>query len=229
MHELDPAYSGRIAEDPDQTVRDVMRWRRGERERLLAVRQSIDAAERAALDHRITDHLTDLLGDLRGTTVGLYVPIRGEPRLTRFARSIVAGGGRCALPVVVERNRPLIYRTWSPGQRLVPGIWNIPCPDESAETVVPEIMIAPVLGFDSRGFRLGNGGGYFDRTLAIRNDSPQVIGVGYERLRIATIYPQPHDIAMTLVLTEDGARHPAGSDEKVQQEDRNSHATETPR
>ena len=63
-------------------------------------------------------------------------------------------------------------------------------------------MIAPLLGFDRARYRLGNGRGYFDRTLAVLRDRPFVIGVGYASSELETIHPQPHDIAMNLILTE---------------------------
>jgi 5,10-methenyltetrahydrofolate synthetase len=87
--------------------------------------------------------------------------------------------------------------------KMTPGIWNIPTPAESA-IVVPDVVLAPVLGFDEACYRLGNGGGYFDRTLAVLQPRPLAIGIGYERLRIRTIYPQPHDVAMDVIVTEQG-------------------------
>jgi 5-formyltetrahydrofolate cyclo-ligase len=85
--------------------------------------------------------------------------------------------------------------------------WNIPIPAEE-EVLVPTVVIAPVVGFDVANYRLGNGGGYFDRTLAeliSKKQRPTVVGVGYECLQIATIYPQPHDIPMDVIITEKSA------------------------
>ena len=84
------------------------------------------------------------------------------------------------------------------------GIWNIPVPAEGA-LLIPTLVIAPLVGFDAANYRLGNGGGYFDRTLAeliANKQRPTVIGVGYECLQIATIRPQPHDIPMDVIVTE---------------------------
>ena len=80
-------------------------------------------------------------------------------------QTVLEGGGRCALPVVVEKKAPLVFRLWKPGGRLVPGVWNIPIPADGDE-VLPDVVIAPVVGFDSACYRLGYGGGFFDRTLA---------------------------------------------------------------
>jgi 5-formyltetrahydrofolate cyclo-ligase len=115
--------------------------------------------------------------------------------------SINARGGRTALPIVVEKGQPLIFRAYVPGDRLEKGVWNIPIPAEG-DPVLPDIVISPIVGIDPRNYRLGYGGGFFDRTLAAMPFKPLVIGVGYEHQRIATIYPQPHDIPMDRIVTE---------------------------
>ncbi|MFL5287931.1 MAG: 5-formyltetrahydrofolate cyclo-ligase [Rhodopila sp.] len=81
------------------------------------------------------------------------------------------------------------------------GVWDIQIPTRR-EVVMPDLMIAPLLGFDPTRYRQGNGGGYFDRTLAARVDRPFVIGVGYASGELETIHPQPHEIPMDLILTE---------------------------
>ena len=70
--------------------------------------------------------------------------------------------------------------------------------------MAPDLLIAPLVGFDGAGYRLGYGGGYYDRTLAARSPRPRVIGAGFTLSRLDTIHPQPHDIPMSLVVTEDG-------------------------
>lgn len=80
------------------------------------------------------------------------------------------------------------------------GLWKIPYPAEGAE-VLPSVVIAPLVGFDKNGFRLGYGGGFFDRTLAGFDARPLVIGVGYPGASIPTIFPQPHDIPMDWIVT----------------------------
>ena len=182
---------------------EVIRWRKSERERLMAQRLAIPAADRQEHATRIADHLDRSLPDLAGTIVSLYWPIRGEPDLRVWARSIELRGGRCALPVVVKKATPLVFREWQPGAPLVRGFWNIPIPADGAE-VRPDVTLAPVIGFDANGYRLGYGGGYFDRTLAALSPRPRVIAVGYGLAAIPTIHPLPHDIAMDAVVTENG-------------------------
>src|SRR5690606_41678729 len=70
--------------------------------------------------------------------------------------------------------------------------------------VVPQVVVAPVVGFDHDAYRLGYGGGFYDRTLAVANPRPRVIGVGYAAAELPSILPQPHDVPMDLVVTEIG-------------------------
>ncbi len=210
MHEIDPAYAGLpvLAADARQHA-DVMRWRKAERERLIARRLALDSGDRRAWSEKIAARLEDLIGEVAGVTVSAYWPFRGEPDLRALIERIVARGGRGALPVVVERGRPLIFRAWTPGDALERGVWNIPVPADGAE-VTPDVVIAPVVGFDTACYRLGYGGGFFDRTLAAMAARPRVFGVGYAQAAIPTIYPQPHDIPMDAVVTQDGVSRPGG-------------------
>lgn len=93
------------------------------------------------------------------------------------------------------------------------GVWNIPVP-AAPDPVTPDLVIVPLLGVDEAGYRLSNGGGYYDRTLAALAPRPRAIGVGHDFAALPTIFPQPWDIAMDLVLLGDGVRNspspPAG-------------------
>ena len=83
------------------------------------------------------------------------------------------------------------------------GVWNIPIPGRR-EVLNPDALIVPLVGFDPRRFRLGYGGGYYDRTIAAAARRPHCVGLGFEEARLASISPQPHDIAMDVIVT-DGA------------------------
>jgi 5-formyltetrahydrofolate cyclo-ligase len=196
MHELGPEFRAPLS---DWT--DVKRWRKAERERLIAARLAVSADARMAMSQRIAESLDAVIGDIAGRMVSLYWPFRGEPDLRPWMASVNERGGRTALPVVVEKGRPLIFRAYTPGDRLEKGVWNIPIPAEG-DPALPDVVISPIVGIDPGQYRLGYGGGFFDRTLAGMPFKPLVIGVGYELQRIATIYPQPHDIPMDRVVTE---------------------------
>jgi 5-formyltetrahydrofolate cyclo-ligase len=169
---------------------------------LIARRLAISNDERIDRTRRIGAHLDILLPDLAGISVGLYWPFRGEPDLRGWAEAIRARGATCVLPVVVEQNAPLIFRLWRTGEPLAWGVWNIPIPANSAE-LVPDVVIAPVVGFDPQGYRLGYGGAFYDRTLATLTKKPRAVGVGYSQAAIATIYPLRHDIPMDVIVTEE--------------------------
>lgn len=206
LHEMDPAWTG-LAPDGEGSERArIMLWRRRTRERLIAARRAMPAAQRALLTEGIVAGLDALLDDVAGRTVSAYWPFGGEPDLRPWLATVIARGGICALPVVVQRAAPLEFRAWGPGDRLERGVWNIPYPADGAP-VLPDIVIAPLVGFDPAGFRLGHGGGYFDRTLAALSSKPCVVGVGYAMAALATIHPLPHDVPMDAIVTEAGIAH----------------------
>jgi 5-formyltetrahydrofolate cyclo-ligase len=106
---------------------------------------------------------------------------------------------------VVAKGRPLVFREWRPGIQMTHGVWKIPIPAEGPE-VTPGVVIAPLVGHDPGCYRLGYGGGFFDRTLAAHPGKPLVIGVGDGSGAIASIFPQPHDIPMDVILTAAGVQ-----------------------
>jgi 5-formyltetrahydrofolate cyclo-ligase len=197
---MDPAHP-----DPDlETPEGVARWRKAQRERLLESRMGIPGPERREADRKIIARLEGEVGTIRGAVVSVYWPFRGEPDLRPFMDTVVAQGGQLALPVVVGRGRPLAFRAWRPGEPLEDGVWGIPIPPEEAKVLAPDVVITPVVGFDRACYRLGYGGGYYDRTLASLPKRPLVVGVGYALAALDTIHPQPHDVPLDLVITERG-------------------------
>jgi len=185
---------------------EVAAWRKSERARLIARREALTLEERRAADTHITELLVlgfPLLGSL---TIGFYWPFKGEVDPRVAVRRFRARGARGALPVVVEKGGPLQFREWAPGCATSPGVFGLPVPVQGA-VVVPDVVLAPPVGFGTRGYRLGYGGGYFDRTLASLSPRPLAIGLAREVSRIDTIYPQPHDVPMDFIVTENGIHH----------------------
>ena len=207
MHLVDPA-SGQIVADRDvQQRRDLKRWRTAERERLIALRLAIAADERRRFSQNIARELDRILGDVSSKTISIYLPFRGEPDLRSWIEGLAARGARAALPVVIAPRTPLDFRVWRRGEPLQPGVWNIPVP-VGGETVMPDVVIAPVVGYDAACYRLGHGGGFYDRTLAAMPRRPRILGVGYQRLALRTIYPQSYDVPMDMIVTEQGTSTP---------------------
>lgn len=129
--------------------------------------------------------------------LGFYWPIQGEydarPVVTRW----LAGGTsrRAALPVVIRRATPLVFRNWTPDTPMMPAGFgtSVPLPDEQ---VIPRTLLIPLVGFDLAGYRLGYGGGYYDRTVAALPQRPHTIGIGYSICRLASIEPQSFDLKL---------------------------------
>lgn len=179
-------------------------WRRTKRQELVARRQALRGRDRQRANDKILASLDDEGPPLAGERIGFYWPIKGEVDLRPLIRELLQSGAEAALPVVVARNSPVEFWRWTPQQKLCSrGLWNIPAPADR-NLVVPTVILAPLVGFDSQCYRLGNGGGYYDRTLAAMHPKPLIIGIGYEFTRLRSILPQPHDIAMDRIVTESG-------------------------
>ncbi|MEM5585755.1 5-formyltetrahydrofolate cyclo-ligase [Roseibium sp. AS2] len=129
--------------------------------------------------------------------------MRGEPDLRPLMAELCQRGKTVLLPIVAAREAPLIFRPWYPGCDMVRGLWNIPVP-ASGEPQAPDIVLAPVVGIDRDLYRLGNGGGYYDRTLAGLPARPFVIGAGFSFSRIPTIFPMGWDVPMDVGVSEKG-------------------------
>jgi 5-formyltetrahydrofolate cyclo-ligase len=180
---------------------EVRVWRRAKRAELLAQRQAMSGGERQRAGAKLRDLVGAQFSQLRQACIGFYWPFTGEPDMLPLVADLVAQGATAALPVVVEKNQPVEFWAWRPGMKLDSGVWDIPIPAARAP-VRPTALLVPLLGFDGAGYRLGYGGGYYDRTLAAMEPKPLTVGIGYELGRLQTIYPQPHDIPLDAIVTE---------------------------
>ncbi len=180
---------------------DIKQFRKLRRAELLAQRLAITNDQYRQWNASITRLLIRGFPFLQRMTIGLYWPYKGEFD-PRFAiREFRKGGAVAALPIVIQKAKPLQFREWWPGVPVTKGVFDLPIPDGTA-VLQPNALLIPPIGFDLKGYRLGYGGGYFDRTLANIIPQPLKIGVAFELSRMETIYPQPHDIPMDFVVTE---------------------------
>jgi len=189
------------------TDAELRAWRKALREQLVARRMEVAVETLETWRHAIDERLDRNFPSLAQGTVGLCWPYRNEYDARFFAHRLREKGARTALPVVVAPRTPLIFREWHPGVKMAHGVYDIPYPAESPE-VAPTVLLVPMNGFDAQGYRLGYGGGFFDRTLeklAASQRKPLVIGVTFELARIDTIRPQPYDIPMDYIVTERAA------------------------
>ena len=183
---------------------EIRAWRRAERTRLIAARMAAPAAQRRGWSQEIEHHLAEVFAKHKPRRVGFYWPFRAEFDARPIIQRLVAAGIEAALPAVLAPKTAMEFRRWTPDCAMESGVWDIPTPKDRI-VVHPDLVLAPLVGFDGERYRLGYGGGYFDLTLAALDPRPLAVGVGFELGRLATVYPQPHDIAMTAVVTEAGS------------------------
>ncbi len=180
---------------------EITKWRRAQRERLLDQRIKAGHKRRSEWNAAIETQLMDWFTGERLMTVGFYWPFKGEFDPRPLIDNLIELGHSAALPAVVEKNTPLEFRAYKKGDELEPGIWKIPVP-KRRDIVEPCVLIVPLVGFDAEGYRLGYGGGYYDRTLAQLPEQTITLGVGYSFAELDTIQPQSFDIPMTRIFTE---------------------------
>jgi 5-formyltetrahydrofolate cyclo-ligase len=180
-------------------------WRTRLRAELIARRLGADPEHRVKWNDAIDAHLERLLTGVGGKTIAFCWPYQAEYDARPLILRLLAHGARAALPVVVAPRQPMIFREWTPQTEMRPAVYDIPIPVDS-QRLIPDIVLLALAGFDDAGYRLGYGGGFFDRTLATITPLPMTIGVGFELARIPTIYPQPHDIPLDYIVTELGAQ-----------------------
>ncbi|SRR5258706_248733 len=185
---------------------ELTAWRKSERARLLRERSALSEETLAGMRSRIDTHIERTFPDLVHGVLAFCWPYKNEYDVRHLAAALRRRGAKTAMPVVVAPRTPLIFREWHPGVKLADGPLGIPYPVDSDE-VQPDNVLLPMVGWDGDGYRLGYGGGFFDRTLASIARRPRVIGVTYEQAYLKTIRPQPHDIPVDFVVTERGVYH----------------------
>jgi len=182
---------------------EVKPWRKEARGRVLAARSALPPTLRQGMSAALMERLHMVLEEAEGP-ISFYWPFRGEPDLRPLMRTLASEGVEVALPVGKKLGEPLTFRPWSPGCAMARGIWDIPIPATDLE-ITPQTIVAPLVGFDAALYRLGYGGGFFDRTLAARKRPAEVIGVGFAMFQLPSIKPQQHDISMGRIVTERSA------------------------
>jgi 5,10-methenyltetrahydrofolate synthetase len=180
---------------------ELARWRKAERQTLIARRMAAPADTRAEWGARIEAQVREAFPVLAGMTIGFYWPFQAEFDPRPLITDLIAAGARAALPVVVAKATPLEFREWYPGVTLAPDAFGLSVP-VGTPVLVPDAVLVPPVGIGAVGDRLGYGGGFFDRTLASLAPKPLSIAVAFELSRIPTTHPQAHDVLMDYVVTE---------------------------
>lgn len=178
-------------------------WRKSERRRLVDARLAVAPDTLERWRQSIDNLIERAFPELHSSTLAFCWPIRNEYDARPLVERLRARGLRAALPAGLAPGQPMQFREWFPGVTLAEGPLGIPAPVDSPE-LRPDVLLMPMNGWDTQGYRLGYGGGYVDRTLAALVPKPLAVGVGYELGRMASIHPQPWDRPMDYLVTERG-------------------------
>jgi len=172
-------------------------WRRD----LRAARDSLtDRPEREA---RLLAHVEQWLKTVEVRRIGFFWPTRGEPDLSGVVqRWLQARPLRMAALPVIEAEL-LRFAPWTPGTALVAGPFDVQIP-QTEQRIDPQLLLIPCVGIDRQRYRLGYGGGYYDRTMACISPRPITAGVGFDCTRIESIDPKPHDLQLDVAITDSG-------------------------
>ncbi len=192
---------------PDALSQQRQVWRKT----LLGTRRAMPPEVRAAADARLHAALRNTLDTIASGVLAFYWPIQAEfdarPAVTAWLTQ-AGGARRVVLPVVVAKDQPLRFRAWTPATPMQAAGFGTSVPS-AGEWLIPTVLLIPLVGFDDAGYRLGYGGGYYDRTLASLQTKPRTIetkprtiGIGYASGRLASIHPQPYDLKLDALITD---------------------------
>jgi 5-formyltetrahydrofolate cyclo-ligase len=158
---------------------------------------------------KIAAHGVDFLAATPGAIVSGFAAINDEINPGPLMTWLQAEGFRLALPVMQGRGKPLLMRAWTPGDAMKAAAWGIAEPMDDKPALDPDILLVPLLAFDARGYRLGYGGGFYDRTLhRLRKLKPIVaVGLAYDELRVDAVPAESYDERLDWVLTPSGPIH----------------------
>jgi 5-formyltetrahydrofolate cyclo-ligase len=174
------------------------------RQQLLTARGAIDSATRTLWDQAIGAQVIAWWKAAQPSALGVYWPLRDEPDLQAAYAELAQLGARLMLPVVVQKAAPLAFAEWRIGETMVKDAMGVAVPaDVRLQADCPPALLVPCLGFNPQGYRLGYGGGFYDRTLA-RQPRPHTLGIAYACLQLAFAC-DAHDVALDCILTETGA------------------------
>jgi len=196
LHEFEGAGAAQL-----QTWEEIRDWRKRTRDALIASRMALSVKVRLEKGEQAKQKMLATVDFKQYPVLGIYWSMRGEIDVRDIARRHIEAGGVVGLPVVVEKAAPVEFWKWQPGMGMRRGVWNIPIPVKR-EVVVPDALVVPLVGYDSGKYRLGYGGGYYDRTIASLGRRPFCVGLGFAQAELPSIFPQPHDIPMNLIVTD---------------------------
>lgn len=176
------------------------------REAAKAVRKQAAASHSESAARVFASHGIGFAGINPPAIVSGYQPIGDEADISAMMAGLSRAGFQIALPVMVGKGQPLEFRAWSPGDTLDEVQWGIQEPGDDASVLLPDVMLCPLLAFDAAGYRLGYGGGYYDRSLAeIRARKPVItIGIAFNEQQVDAVPRDTYDQRLDWILTPSG-------------------------
>ncbi|MFT5642609.1 MAG: 5-formyltetrahydrofolate cyclo-ligase [Janthinobacterium sp.] len=198
--------SPRIARNPTLLVASAETGKADLRRALLALRAALDIDTRRYWDSALCAAILAWWHAERTPKLGVYWPLRGEPNLQPAYTELAAQGVQLSLPVVLEKDAPLVFASWQPGEAMTPDRMGVPVPAQLRLLPCPPALLVPCVGYNPERLRLGYGGGFYDRTLACA-PRPTTIGITYACMA-AQFDGAAHDIALDHIMTEAGLLQP---------------------
>ena len=186
----------------------ILQEKRALRARMKSWRAGLSAAEQAAAGEALAKHGLGFLAIRKPdeTIVSAFAPMAEELRVWPLLRRLGGEGFRLCLPVMQGKGQPLLFRAWAQGDAMDSGVWGIAEPTPDKATLEPDIVLVPLLAFDSEGWRLGYGGGFYDRTLRRLREKKDVIavGLGFDAQQVDAVPHLDYDQRLDWVLTPSG-------------------------
>lgn len=180
-----------------------------EKKRLRALalgrRAAMGEARRAEASRVAAGRALAAAGAVEGSAIALFAPFRDEIDTAPLAGALRDAGAVLALPVIIAGDQPLLFRQWDKDAPLVPtGAFRIPEPGPEAPVLIPDVLLVPLAAFDRRGFRIGYGAGFYDRTLALlRAQRPvRAIGFAFACQEVDEVPVETHDEPVDMMVTE---------------------------
>ncbi|MEE8393135.1 MAG: 5-formyltetrahydrofolate cyclo-ligase [Rhodospirillales bacterium] len=172
-----------------------------------------DGAERAeGAGRRLAENFLSAIEEMKipppgaipGAIIAGYWPVGGEMDTRPLMSRLHGDGYICVLPVVKNTGAPLAFRRWRPGDVLEPGVHGIPVPGAKSPELTPQVVLTPLLAYDEDGYRLGQGGGYYDRTLQSLRAAAAILAVGiaYDGQQVPPLPREPHDEPLDWLVTD---------------------------
>ena len=173
-------------------------------------RKIYEALHQEEYAKRITHFFNEWISGQKSVfVVALYHPVNSEINPLSLIEYLDIKNKTICLPMVVNKKQPLIFKPWRPGEEMVIGHYGISVPDND-QIVTPDLVICPLLAYDSKGMRLGYGGGFYDRTIRYlrRNRQTKYIGLAFSEQKSYHDLPsEDHDVPLDAVLTETGIKN----------------------